>query len=789
MSVDKSIQSKIAIAALLHDIGKFKQRAYEGNEAFILPESKKMDGQILPHSKDGRYTHRHALWTYDFFINDFKNITKSSDNKYAMSLKIEELAKLSAFHHNPATEEQRIIEQADKKSAGCDRFEQEEYKQGEYLRKPLSSILERTKLSHSESENAVKSEYAYELKRLNSEDSFVPKKNVELKTEDYRRLYNGFLIDLKESIDDIRNDEQLIRKLKDLMLEYTYCVPSATNDYLCDISLYDHSVTTMSIAIALLCNPKKETNFRICAFGISGIQSFIFQSKDESFRNAAKIFRGRSFIVSFLSSAFQKYLCDELDLIPFLDLMDVGGNITLILPNISGYKEKLKTAQEKIETFLLEKYHGTLAIVMDYSLVRATEDFGNKKFLSLRKEIGKKLSEQKCQKFKYALQKINPVFDDEMNGKLCPACGKHQIELENKELCELCYGQKIIGERIPTCKYFSLATGEGDYEILPNYYVSFFKDNETIKTENAWSLDGESVSSYPVWRLNNYTPNLDFEDIAKKSVSWEGYGKAFLSYVKIDVDSLGLLIDNGVRGEEYSVSRFCSISRTLHHFFNTYVYMLLRNNYPYAYTVLSGGDDLFLIMPWNQTLDFIERLKDEFAKFVSFNDDIHFSVGVVIAGKKEPFALVNKKANYALDYEAKNMEDKNAISYLGTNFKLNQLSSLLEDYNYFKGFVSVDESDNKVLSTSFVYRLYKYVCDILSPTSSFSQRYSVYSKIHYDIARNIKVSEDNNGAEAIKFILSRFNNYSSVKELELFRLILIQTLYELRKTDLGGEKA
>lgn len=792
---DKNTQYEVALAALLHDIGKFKQRAYGGDENQLGNEAKNMDGNFLPFH-DSRYSHRHALWTYDFFITDLKRIIKKEEaSNFISNLNYEKIGRWASRHHNPTASDkyENVIAKADKYSAAVDRNrEQVEYETGAYLTIPLYSVFSSINRDNQDNNECY---YSYELKELSKgKDCFPNRETVDLSPEKYKELYTSFLSKLEKSILDITNWETLIRKIKELLFEYTWCIPSATNTYHCDISLYDHSITTLAIAIALINNDEGDENVRICAFGPSGIQKFIFQSKNASFKSAAKIFRGRSFIVSILPTVFEKLVCDELGIIPFVDLMDAGGNITMILPSSNSEEigSKLEEIEKSIETFLLEKYHSTLSIVLDYSIVTRVEEFSRGRFMDLYKEIGKKLSEKKNKKFSSALESYSVFIDyDVQSSKVCEACGKHSADEEG--FCPLCMGQERIGGDIQSDKKKFLRVSSSDnrgYEILPNYYLYFTDDENFGGIENQyWNLEKGEISSYPKWRLNNYTPSeMDFKEIAKNAVGSDGYGKPFLSYIKIDVDSLERIIQSGINKEEYSVSRFATLSRSLHHFFNMYVYDKLKQEYPYTYTVLSGGDDLFVIMPWNRTLQFINELKNDFSSFVAQNKELHFSCGVVVAKDTEPFALVNERANIALDEEAKEMEGKNAISYFGVTFKLDELGKFISDYKCLKERIQREEdSEKKPYSMSFIYRLYQHLETILSEETEANKpfKYSAYSKIYYDIARNIDapVGREDEYNEAIKFIIDRIGE-NDVDKLKLFRLMLIQAMYELRKTNI-----
>ena len=782
--IDKVAQSRVAVAALLHDIGKFRERAYGGNEKQLSQEAINAGREML--------TRKQGLWTFDFFQIDFASMIANLNGKFWKEFPLDEIKTLSAGSYNPHTREEKIIARADSYSRGFD-ISEETDEEPVVISTPLKSLISSIKNKDG------KNDAYYSLKKLTSVDSIIPQKEVSLTAHDYKVQYDAFLNELGNAVKVIADWETLIRKLKDLLLEYTWCIPASTNPAYCDISLYDHSVTTMSIALALLMNEKEDTLLRVCAFGISGIQSFIFQSKFASFRNAAKIFRGRSFIVAFFSTAFEKYLSSSLGLIPFFDVMDAGGNITLILPDNDGIEEKLKECQREIETFLLEKYHATLSIVMDYSLVIPIEEFGRGKYKELRKKIGKSLNRQKSCKFSLALGGRASVIDEvQLEGGLCPACGKHDKKRkEDDALCPLCEGQKKLGGDLPgredKKKYLVLSeVNNGGYEIFKGYYLAVYEDNRFPQGSSIWTL-GKEEDAYPYWRINNYSSGKMFEEIADEAVDEGGRGKRFLSYVKIDVDSLGSLINEGMDESEYSVSRFSTLSRTLHHFFNMHVYSLLSRKFKDAYTVLSGGDDLFVILPWNQALLFVSMLSSDFKAFAAGNKEMHFSAGIVLSRPKEPFALLNERANEALDEKAKKVDGKNAVSLFGETFSLTQLDDFLKDCDKFKSFIVTDENKNAPLSSGFVYRLYQYVTDILSDSEkegNILRSYGTYSRIHYDVARNINSDKCDKQlcSEALKFILDRFNNYEKFDDIKMFKLLLIKTMYELRITEIENKE-
>ena len=73
-----SNREKIYLAALLHDIGKFYQRADSGsvaNSRFLNQRNKKED--IFLPLRNGYYTHKHCLWTAQFIDDNICHIAQN----------------------------------------------------------------------------------------------------------------------------------------------------------------------------------------------------------------------------------------------------------------------------------------------------------------------------------------------------------------------------------------------------------------------------------------------------------------------------------------------------------------------------------------------------------------------------------------------------------------------------------------------------------------------------------------------------------------------------------------
>jgi len=107
---------KVAMAALVHDIGKFIDRDCLQLDWEDIDESEKQ--LYLPFS-NGHYSHTHALYTalfFRFYQNDLplelqQDFWGEGDS----------LVNLAAGHHKPSTPMQWVITMADRVSSGWDR--------------------------------------------------------------------------------------------------------------------------------------------------------------------------------------------------------------------------------------------------------------------------------------------------------------------------------------------------------------------------------------------------------------------------------------------------------------------------------------------------------------------------------------------------------------------------------------------------------------------------------------------------------------------------------------------
>ncbi|MCZ2101491.1 MAG: type III-A CRISPR-associated protein Cas10/Csm1 [Chitinophagales bacterium] len=380
-------RQRIVLAALLHDIGKFWERAdlkYDQSEVIKKEFPNKEYNHVVPTYPNGNPMYSHALWTQAFF------------NKYGIGAhlalddeKDKNLANLSAKHHRPTNHLEAIISLADKWSSSIDRPDEDQedenfYKEvkekwGEQFQKkvPLENIFDILNRETKDYDS-----HCLKLAKLNVLDSdilfsqkTVPDKNSNLQDQ-YHDLWKGFEKEITSLISRCTDFDSFYTSINDILRNYTWCMPSATNVIPANVSLYEHLKTTAAIALSLY-DYYKDSNKEITIQGdwqssvrdidtllmvcidLSGIQKFIY---DIANKKAAKSLKGRSFYLNLLMQHIVDKVLNHENILcyPTNVIYSSGGKAYMILPNIERVKDALIDVEEQIQAFLFKEYHGKL---------------------------------------------------------------------------------------------------------------------------------------------------------------------------------------------------------------------------------------------------------------------------------------------------------------------------------------------------------------------------------------------------------------------------------------------
>jgi CRISPR-associated protein Csm1 len=780
---------KIALAGLLHDIGKFAQEGM-----FVSPEFINNHRQLYQPYYNEQFTHLHVIYTAAF-IDHVEKLLPEELNKANWGMD-DPFINLASGHHKPQTSLQWIIAMADRLSSGWDRANFEEYNQSiawkDYRQTRLLPLFE--VLLRDDEKKAFKREYRYPLMELNPKNIFPYFESDKGLISDeqgkveYKALFDDFVYSLEKLLHKDANIALWFEHLESLLLIYTSMIPAArAGKIVPDVSLYDHSKAVAAIASALylyhrdtdsmnvaaICDSTKQ-KFYLIGGDFYGIQDFIFSDSGEAGKHRSKILRGRSFAVSLLCELAADMICRETGLPLSSVLLNVAGKFTIIAPNTNTVKEAVAKAQARINDWLIRKTLGVNAFGVSMIEV-APRDFESGQFHYLYDRLSEKMGANKYKKFNtdtYAgvVEGFLDTFDNGLNPPLCPYCGKRpssrsaealKKDKDDKSMCSICRDHIFLGENIVKKTRIAVTTADADIKgndikliepFFGEYQVAFIEGElnklaREGKLLKYWDISidaaGKVAKDVTARFINGYVPIYGETDLYddrilegrkgenKKEEMIEGIkegrpktfshlackamnpgldgnrsftGIQALGVLKADVDHLGMLMSCGISEKQFTISRLATMSRQLNFFFVVYLPYLLKTNPSFrdVYTVFAGGDDLFLIGPWNRILDLSEFLKVRFAEYVCGNADIHFSAGISIQKANIPLSKMAADAEAAL--AASKDSGRNRLTVFGETVtwddfsRLHEITKIIEIWR-----------DEKLINNAMLFRLNRFI--------------------------------------------------------------------------------
>lgn len=522
--------ARVALAAFLHDLGKFAQRAKIDVSDELLENNKQLYCPF--HQEGGWFSHVHAAYTgiamdeIEQFLPPLKGRDLAPFPDWGAKDSDDSLINAAAQHHKPGTFLQWIVATADRVASGFERNEFEKYNQARdetptgknhYQARQLT-LFEQIRLADKAREQAY--DYRYKLRPLCPSalmpvlaEDYEPKNNAEAQKE-YRQLWDEFIKDIEKIPSSHKDNLSLwLDHFESLWAVYTHAIPSATAfNIRPDVSLYDHSCATAALAVALWRyhherkdNPEEvvqqiknrddwgEKKLLLVQGDFFGIQDFIFATGGETQKRAAKLLRGRSFYVSLLTECAALKVLDCLGLPPTSQITNAAGKFLLVAPNTEAVRKALEQAQKEIDDWFRTHTYGVAGIGLA-TLHACCNDFlkqkrGNaqeKPFQNLMKKLFEQLEETKLQRFDLCNQSPdNAVFSsflDEFDEHgVCLIDGRSPAR-ENG-MSDLAYDQIKTGEYLTKYKRFLITKSNLDHNTLKlpifGYYISF-SENENI---------------------------------------------------------------------------------------------------------------------------------------------------------------------------------------------------------------------------------------------------------------------------------------------------------------------
>ena len=432
-------------------------------------------------------------------------------------------------------------------------------------------------------------------------------------------------------------------------------------------------------------------------------------------------------------------------------------------------------------------------------------------------------------------------------------------------ICKLCKESSDIGGFIPKIDYIVFDFGDtelsckdikifnlgefGKVYLVPHKEISRFKDFDEILKLNDTEFDKNNGFKFvgntvPLVDKNNkeFFKNLE-EDEEKISNIEEGQvvefkylanlskGDKKFGIFRADVDNLGLIFSDGLKGK-YTISRIATLSRMLDTFFTGYVNKIveevskeflpinvngkeLKYINSLIYIVYSGGDDIFIIAPYDVAIKFAQEIREKFYNFTCGNMDFGISGGIFISSPTMPIHLSAKyseklenksKKTYYCKLDEIYMKDSISIfnktyrwkEFIGKNSLENLIQKRVkehpeenflsdvgltekEDLLYFEKVVRlvneiVEIYEKKSISRGFLYKLFELYNSYVENGKYIKAH--IYPKIYYQIARNIK---DENVRDFFENLLIKegyenMSNKDIIKNLDvIISLVLMKT--------------
>ena len=798
----------LALAALLHDIGKFGQRA-------------KIDWRSSAFNKN-TYNHTHAAYTAQILTDYFAFNDTYKD--------------YSAMHHNvqatSGDDEYWIIASADRLASGFEREKANEidgYKDWEnedFRTQRLRSLFD-------------ENNQEYGIQSLSSEAIFCTEQKSE--TNEYIKAWQNFEEELNDAI--VKDKEQKTKKIGNdstdlatidyLLKKHTTFMPSSTTfkkgDFepvKANIPLYDHLKTTAVFASAIdamesdqkdnILNYYKKQNcdinqkdFLLIAGDFFGIQEFIFDNIQAS--KASKLLRAKSAFVQVLTKVLAFSLSDGLDLSRLAIISDSAGKFEILAPNNQIIKDKIKQFQKDLNKHFKKEFFAQTGVGVSYQECSIAnfllKDNNQEKspYQVLRDNLAEKVELDKFNKFDLQQEQgfILELDKDLDNQSLCQLCEKRKIFDKDKKACKQCAKFVKVGESLVKDNFVVIGQeikSDKKINIFANWDIIFINNKDGLKsykdTIAIYDISNkDEFQGYAKWESQSYVAKdeknkiLEFSELAKNAcgANTEKGVKALMA-VKADVDDMGKFIRwsktilKSNTPINHSFAKFNFFSRIIDYFFSVYVPFRMQKDFPDTYTIFAGGDDLFLIGAWDEVINLNAEIRKEFRRFC--NEKLSLSAGLLMFKEHTPINYIAHKSEEVLDEKTKKYTDKETKISKNALTLFNQTTSF-EVYNKMKkAFEPVQEIANEYkeqFGTAFWYRLIE-LCEMREALNNppFKPEKAMWkSKLHYSFQRNIidKTKDKDDKLKQIKQDLEQIIDQYGGN----LKIVIFEHLYKHRK--------
>lgn len=726
----------VVLGALLHDIGIFVQRSMKEPS----PNHPLLGKEWVGNNLSKKLTSIFSKEEYEIFLSGISR------------------------HH----EDEEYISLADSISAGyLNRINLEDEERANKSLGPLRSIFSNVSLT-----DRSKKEKYHKLIALGKEHlkELFPVNENRYSSEEYLALLNSLEKEVEKIDFGTLAHLDIINVIYFLIWKYCWCIPSPTYEHEPYVPLFDHLRMSAAIAGCLYSygseNPAVPLNVEtksFCLIGgdISGIQSYIFEVLTHQGK-VAKRLRARSLFVQLISEITTHKILHAFGLPLCNVIMSAGGNFYILAPNLKYAKNIVDNLRKEFDRWTFDNLNAELFVSLE-SIEISGSDLIN--FSNTLDSLKASLNYKKEQPYKSILAHDGKWHKEEFvlpetienEDEICRGCHKNprkKVEQNEDDLCERCLDDVKIGQVLTKSEYIAFFRNNAHQFKILNYSFELW-DGDKLKK-------GLKDEPYLILRLNNpdvkspvtgfkylstHIPTdadipqegitkdqpVTFDDIARVS-----NGDKVLGYIKADADNMGKILREGFGNTGLSLSGYVAFSRMLETFFSGHLHIHSKTEYREIYTVFSGGDDFFIIGPWDKAIDFVSTMRREFYHFCADNPDLAFSAGVILAKPHEPLSYCTHITEAKLE-DSKKQDGKDSITLFDNSLHWNELDKVIIEA---KKIIEWSQKEPPVISRRSVHNFREYgsmaeKSGILTGEEKDTRYLKFVPLLTYDINRNL----------------------------------------------------
>ena len=672
------LQCKVAIGAMLHDIGK-----------------------VLYRSSDGR---NHSRSGHDFLRDE-------------IGLKDRDILEQVLYHHAGLLKGSGIRKDspayvtyaADNIASAADRREKEEKDSVGFERSvPLGTVFNILNGNHG------KMTYAPSTMDKAGKINYPTDEKKVFDSAFYGTIEQGMRDALKDLATEDRISVEYINSLLTVTEAYLTYIPSSTDlSQQTDVSLFDHMKLTAALANCILAWLQEEKIgdyreelfvnankfyekkvFYLYSMDVSGIQQFIYRQFGTE--DVLKNLRARSFYLELMMENFVDTLLREEGLSRANLIYSGGGHAYLLLPNTERGREAAEAFSMSTNAWLQDTF-GTDLFLGTGGTECSALDLENKpegSYGELFRTVSRIISRSKSHRYTAGQIRVLNQGQKRDGTRECRICHRSD-KLTEENLCSICSGlASLSGGILDQGKdFYAIRGSRSRKDQLPIYKDEYLEVADMAKVRRMIAGDKDFITAYSKNRQYvgyEYATNMWVADYSSAHTLEELVGKGSgikrLGVIRADVDNLGNAFVRGFPQKYQTLSRAAAFSRTLSMFFKWHINGLLKNGGysledggddivsvssclggseesgtgPRNATVIyAGGDDLFIVGAWRDIIEFAVDLHRSLEQFSC--GTLSISAGIGLFDEKYPISYIASQTG-DLEDVSKSMEGKNAVT-------------------------------------------------------------------------------------------------------------------------------